>query len=300
MAGGAADIHAPVLADEVLEYLSPAPGSIIVDCNLGMGGHSQRILEANAPDGRVIGFDWDKEAISLAKERLSAFGERLVCVADNFAAMPHRLREMGITEIDGLLLDLGLSSFQLDVSGRGFSFRDDQPLDMRMDARGGTTAAELVNRASEEDLADIFYHYGEERQARRIARFIVEARRKTRFETTSQLVGIVEKAVPARFRPKKIHVATKVFQALRIAVNRELDNLDEILCHGPQMLKNGAKMCVISFHSLEDRLVKRAFANSDSLRILTRKPVMAGENELAANPRARSARLRAAQKVEEA
>jgi 16S rRNA (cytosine1402-N4)-methyltransferase len=273
--------------------LDPRPGGIYVDGNLGMGGHSREILKRSAPSGRVIGFDWDEAALDMARQNLAEFGDRVDFVHDNFAALQERLAARGIEEIDGLLLDLGLSSFQLDGGERGFSFRGSQALDMRMDKRRSLTAAKLLNTASADDLADIFYNFGEERQARRIASFIVEYRRQGNFVSTEQLVDVVERAVPRRFHPKKIHVATKVFQALRIAVNGELDNLLKILEQGPQMLKNDAKFCVISFHSLEDRLVKRAFQNNPSLSVVTRKPVIAGEDELLINPRARSAKLRA-------
>lgn len=206
--------------------------------------------------------------------------------------------ELGIDRIDGLLLDLGLSSLQLDGSGRGFSFKGSEPLDMRMDERVKGTAADLLNSASQEDLADIFYYYGEERQARPIAARIVEARKKTPFTTTDQLVAVVEQAVPRRFHPQKIHVATKVFQALRIAVNRELENLDQVLADGAALLAPGARFCVISFHSLEDRMVKRAFRENPRLKVLTAKPVVPGNEECKANPRARSAKLRIAEAVE--
>ena len=202
--------------------------------------------------------------------------------------------ELGIGTIDGLLLDLGLSSLQLDASGRGFSFKGSEPLDMRMDQRQATTAAELVNKASEEELADIFFYYGEERQARRIAEEIVEARRKEKIVSTDQLVALVDRAIPKRFHPKKIHVATKVFQALRIAVNRELDSLERILADGATLLAPGARFCVISFHSLEDRLVKQAFRENPLLEVVTPKPLTPGRAECLRNPRARSAKLRVA------
>lgn len=287
-------IHLPVLVDEVIHYLAPVDRGLYVDGNLGLGGHTAAILAASAPSGRVIGFDWDGEALALARENLQAEIGRVTFVRRNFASIGLVLEELGIEKIDGLLLDLGLSSLQLDRSGRGFSFQGSEPLDMRMDDRQPETAADLLNRAAEEEIADIFYLYGEERQARRIASFIVEARRKEPFRTTDQLVAVVEKAVPRRFRPRKIHVATKVFQGLRIAVNRELDNLVEVLHVAERVIRPGGRVCVISFHSLEDRLVKRAFRKSPVLTMITPKPVMAGEAESRANPRSRSAKLRAA------
>lgn len=292
-------IHQPVLLEEVISLLAPASGKTYVDCNLGLGGHTRRILDESGPDGRVIGFEWDEEALCLARERLSPYGNRLRTVRANFAEIKKSLAALGVEKVDGILVDLGLSSLQLDCSGRGFSFRGSEPLDMRMDGRGRITARDLVNSASEEEMADIFYYYGEERQARRIAARIVEERQKQRFETTDQLVSVVEKAVPRKFHPKHIHVATKVFQALRIAVNRELENLETILADGATVLNLGARFCVISFHSLEDRLVKQAFRDNPGLTVLTKKPVLPSSVELNGNPRARSAKLRVAEKKEQ-
>ncbi len=288
--------HCPVLLAETMELLSPVPGGIYVDGNLGMGGHSREILRRSAPDGRLIGFDLDADAIAMARRNLAEFGSRVEYIHDNFANLPERLADLGIDEIDGLLLDLGLSSYQLDSSARGFSFQGKEPLDMRMNKAQDLTAAQILNDASSEELADIFYFYGEERQARRIASFVVQERRKEKIITTDQLVALVARAVPRKFQPRKIHVATKVFQALRIAVNKEMDNLLRILKLGPQMLKNEAKFCVISFHSLEDRLIKRAFQSNPVLSMVTKKPVVAGEDELRHNPRARSAKLRMAKR----
>ena len=292
-------IHQPVLLEEVITLLAPASDKIYVDCNLGLGGHSQRILEESAPHGRVIGFEWDEEALLLGRERLSPYGNRLSTVRANFAEIRNSLAALGVEKVDGILVDLGLSSLQLDSSGRGFSFRGSEPLDMRMDGRGHLTARELVNSAAAEELADIFYYYGEERQARRITARIVEERQKQRIETTDQLVSIVEKAVPRKFHPKHIHVATRVFQALRIAVNSELENLEKILADGASVLNPGARFCVISFHSLEDRLVKQAFRDNPALTVITKKPVLPSSLELNGNPRARSAKLRAAEKKEQ-
>lgn len=291
-------IHKSVLLQEVLEFLAPEPGKVYVDCNLGLGGHTAAILDRCSPSGIVIGFDWDADAIELARTRLAVFGKRAVFVHDNFANLKERLAELEIDSVDGVLLDLGLSSLQLDECERGFSFQGSQALDMRMDVRKKENAADLVNKASREELADIFYYYGEDRQARRIAAFIVESRKEKPIETTDELVGIIERAVPKRFRPKKIHVATKVFQGLRIAVNGELDNLEKVLAAGEDVLKPGGIFCVISFHSLEDRLVKRVFQQSSRLKIVTSKPVIAGDKECDSNPRSRSAKLRVARKIE--
>ena len=288
-------MHQPVLVAEVLACLVPRDGGIYVDGNLGLGGHSVRILEQCKPSGKVIGFDWDASALALAKERLAPFGERLIAVHRNFALLKETVQEMGIAPVDGILLDLGLSSYQLEAGGRGFSFQGSEPLDMRMDQRLAKTAADWVNTATQEELADIFFYYGEEWQARRIARFLVEERRRERIATTDQLVRIVECAVPRRFRPKKIHVATKVFQALRIAVNGELDNLQRILRDGPELIRPGGRFCVITFHSLEDRLVKRNMLGNPRLHVLTRRPVTPGVIEIEHNPRCRSAKLRVAE-----
>ena len=282
------------MLEEVVTCLAPKDGGLYVDGNLGLGGHTEGILEACGPTGQVVGFDWDAAALTLAQERLARFAGRIRFVHENFTSIKETLMEFGIGTIDGLLLDLGLSSLQLDASGRGFSFKGSEPLDMRMDQRQTTTAAELVNEASEEELADIFFYYGEEYQARRIAQWIVEARRKEEIVSTDQLVALVDQAIPKRFQPKKIHVATKVFQALRIAVNRELDSLERILADGATLLAPGARFCVISFHSLEDRLVKQAFRENPLLEVITPKPLTPGRAECLRNPRARSAKLRVA------
>jgi 16S rRNA (cytosine1402-N4)-methyltransferase len=261
-----------------------------------LGGHTAAILAASAPDGRVVAFEWDDSALQLAQKRLAEYGNRLTIVRRNFAELAAGLDELGIEQVDGLLIDIGLSSLQLDMGERGFSFQSDEMLDMRMDNRGATTAQSILATGSEQELADIFFYYGEERQARPIAAAIVGYRRQEKIETTKQLVEIVARAVPKRFHPKRIHVATKVFQALRIAVNTELENLAHILDDGVRYLKPGANFCVISFHSLEDRIVKRKFRNNEMLEVLTGKPVMSSPEEIAVNPRSRSARLRVARK----
>lgn len=292
-----AAIHQPVLLAEIMEWLAPVSGGVYADGNLGLGGHAAAILEHSHPEGRLLGFDWDEDALKEARRNLAGFGERAVLLRRNFIELEASLAELAITQIDGMLLDLGLSSLQLDGGDRGFSFRGGEPLDMRMDRRGPKTAADLLRELSAEELADIFYYYGEERQARRIAGRIVEQRRQVPIINTEQLADLIAAAVPRRFHPRNIHVATKVFQALRIAVNRELENLEKILAMVPPLLAPGGRFCVISFHSLEDRLVKRAFRADPRLRNLTPKPVVPGEEELQRNPRARSARLRVAERV---
>ena len=289
-------IHQSVLLEEAVSYLAPVDGGIYVDGCLGLGGHTARILEVSQPGGRVIGFEWDADALAMARQRLKQFGNRVTFVRKNYSSLKEAMAELGIQGIDGLLLDLGLSSFQLDLSGRGFSFKGSEPLDMRMDDRTTETAADIINTATQEELADIFYLFGGERQARPIAASIAAERKNKKILTTDQLVSIVSRAVPKRFHPKKIHVATKVFQGLRIAVNRELDNLATVLEDSVTLLNPGAGISVISFHSLEDRLVKRFFRQNPALDVLTSKPVEVGEEERRRNPRARSAKLRACRK----
>lgn len=292
------DGHAPVLEVEVIEYLRPVRGGIYVDATLGLGGHAQRILEASAPDGVLVGLEWDEQALALARERLAGFGGRVRMFRSSYADMAAVLRREGLTAVDGLLLDLGVSSLQLDRPERGFSFREDAPLDMRMDRRQAETAAGMIARLSREELADIFYNYGEERQARRIAAHLVRARESSPIETTGRLADLVASAVPKKYHPRTKHVATKVFQALRIAVNRELDNLVRVLADAPAVLAPGARVGVITFHSIEDRIVKQAFAADSAYRIVTRKPVEPSREEIARNPRARSAKLRVAERAE--
>ncbi len=295
----AASVHIPVLPAECMTYLRLRSNGLYVDCTLGLGGHSEAILEGSAPGGRVVGFDWDRSAQQRAQRRLAPFGDRFIPVRRNFAELGEGLDSLDIGEVDGLLLDAGLSSLQLDLhEGRGFSFQRDEPLDMRMDDRRKVTAASILALANESELADILYCYGEERQARRIAAAIVATRRREPVRTTGQLAALIAAAVPTRFHPKKRHVATKSFQALRIAVNNELENLGQVLDTASRYMTPGARFCVISFHSLEDRLVKRRFRENRALEVITAKPVMATAEEVARNPRARSARLRVAEKRE--
>ena len=289
--------HVPVLCDEVIDLLQPRDGGLYVDGTLGLGGHTQAILERSAPTGRVIGFEWDAEALARAQERLAPYQDRLRTVQASYADLLAELAALNVERIDGLLVDLGVSSLQLDHAERGFSFRTDAPLDMRMDRRNLVTAASLVARLSAEQLADMFYHYGEERQARRIARFLVEAREAEPVTTTGRLAEIVAAAVPRKFHPPRIHVATRVFQALRIAVNTELDNLVRLLETAPAVLAPGARIAIIAFHSLEDRIVKQAFAGNPAYRVLTRRPIEPQPAETQKNPRARSAKLRVAERV---
>ncbi|HKJ65925.1 MAG TPA: 16S rRNA (cytosine(1402)-N(4))-methyltransferase RsmH [Desulfopila sp.] len=294
MSGGIDAIHKPVLLKEVLHNLQVKPGGVYVDGTLGLGGHSEAILAASGPAGRVIGFEWDAKAMELAQARLASFGSRLTMVARNFAELRLGLEETGCPRVDGILVDIGLSSLQLDSGGRGFSFLRDEPLDMRMDIRGKTTAADLLATSSEEELADILYYYGEERQARRIAAEIVSARKRETIESSAQLARIVSQAVPRRFHPRKIHVATRTFQGVRIAVNRELENLAALIDQAGDFLRPKARLCVISFHSLEDRIVKRKFRQHQAFEVITSRPIVAGPEEVGDNPRSRSAKMRVA------
>lgn len=299
---GQRQLHLSVLPDEIISYLAPQDGGIYADATLGLGGHTKKILEASDPGGRVIGFEWDAKAMAIARKNLSPYGDRITFIRRNFAEIKQGLAEVGITRVDGLLVDLGISSLQLDGSGtsadgRGFSFKGGEPLDMRMDDRNRQTAADLINTAKAEQLADIFYYYGDEIQSRRVAELIVQERKKGRIESTDQLADIVARAIPRRFHPKKIHVATKVFQALRIAVNKELDNLSIILDDAAAILNPGGRFCVISFHSLEDRLVKSRLKANPLFKVLTKKPVVPGRDECRTNPRARSAKLRVATRL---
>lgn len=291
-----AEIHCSVLPQEILHYLAPRPGGVYVDGTLGLGGHTEALLSHAATVARVIAFEWDEAAIARSRERLQPFGDRLTIVRRNFAEIVDGLAELGVGQVDGVLIDIGLSSLQLDLGGRGFSFKRDEPLDMRMDIRREVTASSLIATCSESELADIFFYYGDEKQARPIAREIVNSRFPEKILTSGQLAAIVARAIPRRFHPEKIHVATKVFQALRIAVNGELENLARFLDDIAPLLRSGARVCVISFHSLEDRMVKRKLRENDALEVLTSKPVMPGVAEIAANPRSRSARLRVAVK----
>lgn len=290
--------HVPVLAEEVLAYLAPRPGDAIVDATVGLGGHSMQLLPRIAPGGQLIGLDQDPEALRLAEARLGAHPSVTLRQA-NFRHLPTVLNELGIPAVDGVLVDLGVSSMQLETPARGFSFQHEAPLDMRMDPAARLTARDLVNRLPERALADCFWRLGEERRSRRIARAIAQARRQAPIATTAQLASLIARAAPVH-GAARLHPATRVFQALRMAVNQELEALQDLLRDAPALLAPGGRLVVIAFHSLEDRLVKQAFraaAQDGPLRLLTRKPVRPSDAEVAANPRARSARLRAAMRT---
>ncbi len=285
-----------MLLEEVLFWLRVEPGRVYVDGTVGLGGHSAAILERSAPDGFLVGFEWHAPSLAWAQERLKAYEGRFVLVRENFARVKEVLEELGRLPVDGLLLDLGVSSYLLEGSGRGFSFLRDEPLDMRMDDRLTVTAKDLVNQLSPLQLEELIRSFGEEKFARRIARAICEARRKAPIRTSKELAEIVAQAVP-RGREGKIHPATRTFQALRLAVNQELENLKRFLEAAPEVLRPGGRLVIISFHSLEDRLVKHALRADERLRVLTKKPVSPSSEEVLRNPRARSAKLRAAERV---
>ena len=288
-------IHVPVMTREVLHYLDPQPGQVLVDATVGVGGHARLLAEKVGAQGRIIGIDQDPEMLALARPRLE--GMSVTLVHGNFEDLPETLQKLQISEVDGILADLGFCSDQLAKAERGLSFQQEGPLDMRLDATRGEPASALVRRLHEQDLADIFWQFGEERFSRRIARRIVETRQKTPLTTTGQLADLVRRCVPrARGRPG-IDPATRTFQALRIAVNDELGALERFLSAVPVCLKQGGRVAIISFHSLEDRRVKQAFRNRAMFEELTRKPVEAGAEEIRNNPRARSAKLRAARKL---
>ena len=292
-------IHAPVMVAEVLEHLEPARGGVFVDCTVGLGGHTRALVEGGAT--RVIGFDRDPEALEHARAALADFGDRVELVHSDYRRLANELDAREIASVDGVLADLGVSSMQLDAPGRGFSFRRDDPLDMRMDTSSGPTAAESIRSAEERTLADVIYEFGEERHARRIARAIVEARGRGAIETTGQLAEIVRRAIP-RKGYSRIDPATRTFQAIRIWVNRELEGLETFLADAAQRLAPGGRMAVISFHSLEDRIVKHTLrglqaAAEIGLSVRTKRPVVPSEAEVDRNPRARSAKLRAAERI---
>lgn len=307
--------HISVLPAEVLAYLAPVAGGTYLDGTLGGGGHAGLILQAIGNSGRLFGFDHDSAAIVAASQVLAGFGGSFIPVNRNFSELAETFAELKVTELDGFLLDLGVSSHQLDTAERGFSFQQDAPLDMRMDRSITRSAADLINSLSHGELARIIRDYGEERWAGRIASFICEARESAPLVRTSQLAGIIKAAIPRNAWEERLHPATRTFQALRIAVNDELASLEKGLAAAVSLLKPGGRGVVISFHSLEDRIVKQMFRklstgcvcpkelplcichHQPEVRVLTVKPVMAAESELAENPRSRSAKLRAVLKL---
>lgn len=294
-------MHIPVLLEEVIEYLNPQPNENFIDCTFGNGGHSQEIFKRIKPGGKILGIEWDIKTVERieADNKKLEFGENLLLVNDTYSNLKNIVEKNNFHPVNGILFDLGMSSWDIEGSGRGFSFLKNEPLDMRFNENNPLTAFEIINKWPEEKLADVFYQYGEERRARAVARHIVSARKEKPIETTMDLAAIVKKAMPVRQKFSRIHPATRVFQALRIAVNDELNNLEIGLKAGLEILAPGGRITVISFHSLEDRIVKNFFRDKfkeGKLKILTKKPVIAGEDEVARNPRSRSAKLRVAAK----
>jgi 16S rRNA (cytosine1402-N4)-methyltransferase len=307
--------HKPVLVAEVLDSLQCRNGALYVDGTLGGGGHAFQILTASAPDGRLIGIDTDADALGEARKRLAPFGDRAILIQGNYADMGSTLSRLNIDKVDGILLDLGVSSHQLDTAERGFSFTLDGPLDMRMDRDRGPSAFDLLHTLSRDEIEAVLRNYGEERMAGRVARAIVERRSQAAIRTTGELASIVAGALPRPRGPVRIHPATRTFQAIRIAVNDELNGLRRGLAAATGRLKPGGRLSVIAFHSLEDRIVKEAFREGErgctcpsdlpvcacgrkpTLKVVTRKAVAPGEAEIQANPRARSAKLRTAERI---
>lgn len=307
--------HIPVLFEETMELLNVKPGGIYIDGTLGGAGHSMEIAKRMMPDGILIGIDQDENAVRAASERLQAYGSQVRIVHDNFKNIKAISRELGLKGVDGILLDIGVSSHQLDEEERGFSYMHDGPLDMRMDRSGGCTAEEIINSAAEQELTRIIREYGEEKWAVRIAKFIVDERKKVRITTTLQLVEIIKKAIPAAARREGGHPAKRTFQALRIAVNDELNVLERTITDAVEILNPGGRLAIITFHSLEDRIVKTAFNSMERpctcppqfpvcicgkeplVKSVTKKPVVATDQELKSNSRAKSAKLRVAERV---
>jgi len=301
--------HQSVLYHEIIHALQPKSAGYYVDGTLGAGGHARGILEACTPDGRLLGLDVDPQALALARKTLAPYGQRIRLQQASYDSLAEVLGEIGWDKVDGILLDLGLSSMQLDTPERGFSFQHDAPLDMRFDPASPITAADLVNKLPQDELADLIYRYGEERASRRIAQAIVKSRP---LQTTRQLAAVIETVIP---RKGHIHPATQTFQALRIAVNEELDRVENVLPQAVAALRSGGRLAIISFHSLEDRIVKEYFRRESrdcicppkqpvctcghkaTLKEISRKPIIPGEAEIADNPRARSAKLRVAEKL---
>ncbi|MDP4008902.1 MAG: 16S rRNA (cytosine(1402)-N(4))-methyltransferase RsmH [bacterium] len=290
-------MHIPVLLQEVLDQLNPQPNEHVIDCTAGGGGHTLAIAERVAPKGKVLAIDWDPSAITALEKRIAKIPQgkqRIVLANDSYTALSDIVTAKKFGPVHGILLDLGFSSFHLDESERGFAFRKSEQLDMRYNPKNPMTASKLLNYQSRGEIEWIFKKYGEERFSRRIAEEIVSTRRTHPIETTSQLVEIIERSTPASYQRQRLHAATRVFQALRIAVNNELENLESVLPQARDILEPGGRLVVISFHSLEDRIVKHFLRNDSALIPQTKKPIMAKATEVEQNPRSRSAKLRSA------
>lgn len=308
-------IHKSVMPDEAVENLVVARDGIYVDATLGLGGHSRSILDYTEGRCRVIGLDVDESAIDIAAETLSTYNGRVIIRNSNFSDIDRVLNELNIESVNGIIADLGMSTYQIESSERGFSFSRDEPLDMRMDARLRFTAYDLVNEMSSDEIARVIRRYGEEKWARRIAQRIVSKRADKPISTSGELASLISEAIPRKFHPRKIHPATRSFQALRIAVNNELENIQEFINKSVMLLNEGGRLVIISFHSLEDRIVKNAFQRLSSpcvcppdmprcgcgkksvLKVLTRSPIVPGSEEIMDNPRSRSAKMRVAERI---
>ncbi len=293
-------VHQPVLVDEILKFLDPKPGRVYVDGTLGNAGHALSVLEKSSPNGFLIGIDRDEEILKIAQERLKSFEERVCLFQENFAATGVVLKKAGFEKVDGIYLDLGVSSLQFDTAARGFSFSKEGPLDMRMNQTSGEPVLDKLQNTNERELTDILKTYGEERLAPKIARGILEKLKRNELKTTLDLAAVAWSAYPPKSRYKRPHPATRTFQALRIWVNEELGELQNFLKEAPQFLKPDGRLAIISYHSLEDRLVKRAFRQAKeegNFAILTKKPVIPSDAEVQNNSRARSAKLRAMKRL---
>lgn len=293
-------LHTPVMLTEVLEYLNLSPGKVILDATTGTGGHSLQIAQRITKKGRLICIDRDQESLVVAQERLSQFKDTCEFVYGNFIDMDNMLKKLDIQKVDGILFDLGASSFQLDDPQRGFSFQAEGPLDMRLDRNGYISAYDLVNNLTQEEISTLLWSFGQERWHNRIARLLVQEREKSPIATTSQLSNIAVKGIPHRYRHGRVHAATRTFQAIRIAVNRELEALETVIKKAIGLLNTRARICVISFHSLEDRIVKLSFRQASlngEIKIITPKPLTPEESEIKENPSSRSAKFRVAEKI---
>ncbi|OXX83951.1 ribosomal RNA small subunit methyltransferase H [Paraclostridium benzoelyticum] len=307
--------HVSVLLDECIDNLNIKPDGVYVDCTMGGAGHSKEIVKRLSKDGLFIGFDQDINAINTAKERLSEYSDRVKFVHSNFQNLKNELEKIGVYKVDGVLADLGVSSHQLDEADRGFSYMQDAPLDMRMDIRCSFSAYDVVNTYSEAELSKIIKDYGEDNWAKRIAKFIVEGRKEKNIETTGELVEIIKKAIPKKARIDGPHPAKRTFQAIRIEVNNELGVITEMINDAASIMNEGGRICIITFHSLEDRIVKNAFRDLATdcicpphipicqcdkealVKVITRKPILPTDKEIEENPRSRSAKLRVAERI---
>ncbi|MCX5702417.1 MAG: 16S rRNA (cytosine(1402)-N(4))-methyltransferase RsmH [Candidatus Omnitrophica bacterium] len=292
--------HTPVMLKEILDFLNLSPGKTVVDATIGTAGHSEEIIKRIIPGGRLIGIDRDSESLAIAKDRLRNFSDACEFVYGNFIDIDTILKNLKVDKIDAILFDLGISSFQLENPLRGFSFQYEGPLDMRLDRNSYISAYDLVNNLNEEEFSTLLWNFGQERWHNRIARLLVREREKHPIATTQELSDIVIKAIPYRYRHYRIHPATRTFQAVRIAVNRELETLDTAISKAIEVLDKKGRVCVISFHSLEDRLVKlnfRKFSSDEKIKIITPKPLTTSQDEIRDNPSSRSAKLRVAERL---